>query len=97
MLTFVPQDGTINALRTLYLSSVWIYIASWIMDPPSVACLSTVFGAASKEVGEHRQKWMGAFVHPPNVMHDQSNVAMDVERQDLVWKFLEDFVKERGI
>jgi hypothetical protein len=85
------QDGTIAALRTLPLSSLWIYIASWIMDTPAVASLSTLFACASKEVASHRDKWQGAYIHPPNVVREQSGIAMDVGRQDVVWRFLKDF------
>lgn len=59
------------------------------MDSPDVAAYSTVFAAASSEVRDHPDKYHGAYIVPPDVIGDQSRVAMDLERQVVVWRFLE--------
>jgi len=93
----VFSDGTKQALRTLYLSSLWIYIASYLMDPPDIAAHSTVFAAAASEVKDHPDKYHGAYIKPPNVIGEQSGVALDLVRQDQVWGFLSEFLGKIGM
>lgn len=62
------------------------------MQSPRVAAYSTIFAAAAPEVADHPELYDGAYIKPPNVVGDQSPVAMDLARQEAIWTFIENLL-----
>ncbi|KAF8580574.1 NAD(P)-binding protein [Ramaria rubella] len=92
----VFSDGAIAALRTKPLSFLTVKIASFFLKDPMIAAYSSVFAAGSNEIRLHPEKYRGAYIKPPNIIGEQSPVAMDIKRQDELWTFVENHLSSIG-
>jgi hypothetical protein len=95
-LTHKPiQDGAIRNLKTLPLSSLWIWLLGKAMHPQERGAFTSVFAACAPRDNPHISH--GAYIVPPNVADNQSKVALDNTKQSELFEFTMKTLEEIGV
>jgi len=93
----IMSDGAKASLNTLPCSSVWTKVAGLFLKPASYGAETSSFAAGSPIIHQDPAKYHGAYITPGNEPTKQTSFALDEKKQQELWDFTENFLKELGV
>lgn len=94
ILTFF-QDGAVLLLQAVLFSSFWLWLAGKLMHPQEGGAFTSVFAGCAPR--DDLNISHGAYLVPPNVIEEQSRAALDIGKQDELFKFTVKLLDESGV
>jgi len=64
---------------------------------PDKGAYTSVFAAASEEVGKQRDKYKGVYLMPVGKVSKPTDIARDEELAKELWEAVEKFLEEKGL
>ncbi|KAJ8517517.1 hypothetical protein ONZ45_g5295 [Pleurotus djamor] len=91
----IMSDGARRNVQSLPLGSIWVKVLGNVLKPQDTGAYTTVFAACTPRDNEYIK--YGAYIVPPNIIAEQSKIAMDEKIQDELFEFTKKVLQEAGV
>jgi hypothetical protein len=75
----------------------WLKLAGLVLNSSTYGAYASSFAAASPLVVKERSKYHGAYIVPGNKTAKQTDLVLSDAKQEELWNFTQQFLKELGI